>query len=87
MSVIYAADTVTVWLNEEAVPDRIVWRGMRYRVTDTPTSLQDLVLSLTHPPHVDGWRFQGTNDAGETHMFDIRPDPLRQEWDLLRVYD
>jgi hypothetical protein len=40
---------------------------------------------LTHPIDLTGWRFQGTDDDGTSHMFDIvrRGD----RWELLRIWD
>ncbi|MEO6826128.1 MAG: hypothetical protein ABI255_07435 [Microbacteriaceae bacterium] len=64
-------DTVVIWLSD-GIPARLVWAGARYTVTDTPTPLEDFVMGITHPPAIDGWRFQGTGDDGESHMFDVR---------------
>lgn len=87
MSVLHAADTVTVWLDDSGCPTRLVWQGDRYQVTDTPTLREDLVLGIMHPPRVNGWRFQGTRDDGQSRVFDVRHDEARQEWELLTVYD
>ena len=87
MSVVYAPDIISVSLGKNSAPTCIVWRNVRYRVTDTPTPLQDLLLGLPHPPRIEGWRFQGTDSDGNSRIFDIRPNRLHQEWDLLRVYD
>lgn len=87
MRLMNAPDTVTVWLDDFGRPTRLVWRGDRYRVTDTPTLREDLVLGIMHPPRIDGWRFQGTRDDGQSRVFDVRHDEARQEWELLAVYD
>ena len=36
--------TVTVWTDASGAPERFVWEGTRYRVSDTPTP-----LDLDHP--------------------------------------
>ena len=74
---------VTVWIANEA-PARIVYRGVRYRVTDTPTRLEDEMFMMTHPLPITGWRFQGTDPQGQSLMFDIRPDG--DGWALLRAF-
>lgn len=76
--------TVAVWLVNE-VPARLVHQGTRYRVTDTPTRLEDEDPELTYRLNLTGWRFQGTDDDGLSHMFDIRRDG--GDWRLMRVYD
>jgi hypothetical protein len=80
-------ETVTVW-SVDSRPSRLLWRGIRYRVTDTPTALYDYIVEApTHPlePRI-GWRFQGTSQTGETHVFDVHQSG-RQEWELVAVYD
>ncbi len=82
------AETVCVW-TEGRVPVRLVWRGQRFTVTDTPTPLGDTVAApgMTHPLQVLwGWRFQGTNDRGESFVFDVR-HATDQAWELVAVYD
>lgn len=79
--------TVTVWIGAQGIPERFVWDGKRYRVTDTPTPLDVDYASITHPPLMPpGWRFQGTSDAGDTRMFDVLYDEARQEWQLLHTW-
>ena len=70
---------------EGDLPERFVCGSTRYRVTDTPTRLEDELAALTHPLPIAGWRFQGTDDGGESHMFDVchRGD----RWELLRMWD
>lgn len=75
---------VTVWFSNNR-PARIVYRGIRYRVSDTPTRLEDEMAGLTHPLPITGWRFQGTDPEGRSLMFDIRDDP--EGWKLVRAYD
>jgi len=70
---------------EGGVPTALIHAGTRYRVSDTPTRLEEDMGSMTHPLPVSGWRFQGTDRAGESHMFDVI---LRgEEWRVGRVYD
>jgi hypothetical protein len=70
---------------EGELPERFVCGTTRYRVTDTPTRLEDELSMLTHPIELTGWRFQGTDDDGTSHMFDI----VRRDdgWELLRIWD
>ena len=70
MSVLHGI-RVTVWF-EGGVPYGLVWDGRHYRVTDTPTHLEDELAVLTHPLDIVGWRFQGTDDNEMSRMFDIR---------------
>ena len=75
---------VMIWMVDD-VPARLVHEGIRYRVTDTPTRLEDDEPELTYRLNLTGWRFQGTDDAGLSHMFDVRR--AGPEWRLMRVYD
>lgn len=43
-----AGNEIVVWFANER-PARIVYRGTRYRVSDTPTRLEDEMGVLTHP--------------------------------------
>jgi len=65
------ATRLTIWF-EGGVPYGLVWEGRHYRVTDTPTHLEDEIAGLTHPLDLVGWRFQGTDDDDLSRMFDIR---------------
>ncbi|MDH6181424.1 hypothetical protein M2152_001606 [Microbacteriaceae bacterium SG_E_30_P1] len=78
------ATRLTIWF-EGSVPYGLVWEGRHYRVTDTPTRLEDEVLGFTHPLDIIGWRFQGTDDDDRSRMFDVRQ--LGGEWIVVRVYD
>jgi hypothetical protein len=81
-------ESVTVWTGAGGVPERFAWHGRRYRVSDTPTPLEDLLGGLTHIPALPpGWRFQGTADDGDTRVFDVLFDDARQEWLLLHTYE
>ncbi len=87
MSIMRATDTVSVWC-QNGVPARLVWRGRRYRVSDTPTVLGEELFGLTHLPSrasAQGWRLQGTTDDGVTHMFELRLEG--HQWQVTRAYD
>lgn len=92
MTITHTTDIVAVWVDAAGTPTRMFWAGHRYHVTDTPTRLgpePDLLLSpaLTHPPRpLMGWRFQGSTDAGDTRVFDVRPVESGR-WQLIRVID
>jgi hypothetical protein len=80
--------TATLWLASE-VPVRMIWRGRRWRVTDTPTRLSGVPLFVpplfTHPPTgFVGWRFQVTDPDGETLMVDVLDD--EGTWVVARTY-
>ena len=82
-------DPVTLWF-ESGAPSRMIWRGQRLRVTDSPTALtraaDDIPPLITHPPVVKvGWRFQAADDAGVNRVFDVRRDG--SGWMLEHVYD
>ncbi|WP_345375647.1 hypothetical protein [Frondihabitans cladoniiphilus] len=90
-------ERVTVWVSEQGVPQRLVWRAERFRVTDTPTRLSPTFpgwqveaafdVAITHPPTpTEAWRFQGTSETGDTLVFDVSRDPWGQQWRLLRTY-
>lgn len=90
-------ETVTVWVSDDGVPQRIVWRARRYRVSDVPTRLQPTFPgwqtetafdpAITHPPEPrESWRFQATADGGETLVFDVGLDLYSARWRLLRTY-
>jgi hypothetical protein len=79
---------VAVWM-EATKPARLVWHGIRFTVSDTPTPLHadDLLdEAMTHPmTRFIGWRFQATNEIGETFVFDIHRSGIDQ-WNLIAVY-
>ncbi|HEX4400153.1 MAG TPA: hypothetical protein VHZ98_02375 [Galbitalea sp.] len=48
----------------------------------------DYEFVAMHPPAVHpGWRLQGTDDQGQSRVFDVRYITSRCEWVLVRVYD
>lgn len=79
-------DPVTIWTTA-GVPARFVWRGRRYRITDRPTPLRTTCdAGLTHPLEpLIGWRFQGTDDAGDSSVYDVRRT-ASGGWELVAVY-
>ncbi|MCU1416800.1 MAG: hypothetical protein JWP32_974 [Schumannella sp.] len=81
-------ETVCVWTDDQQ-PVRLVWRGQRFTVTDTPTPVRGYLGApeLTHPLEpLWGWRFQGTNDRGDSFVFDVRTG-AGHAWQLVAVYD
>ncbi|MGR2751581.1 DUF6504 family protein [Agromyces arachidis] len=85
-----------VWTDESGIPERLVWRSQRYRVTDMPTPLVGQAewwhVFAAHevapgraPLAITGWRFQATGDDGEARMFDVGHDG--RHWHVLRVFD
>lgn len=75
---------LTVWF-ERAVPYGLVFEGRHYRVTDTPTRLEDEPVATTHPLPVTGWRFQATDDDERARMFVIHS--TGDGWVVARVYE
>ena len=63
---------VTVWM-EDDIPVRMFYAGRRWRVSDTPTRLRESIWSssIQSSGGLYGWRFQGTDDAGESLVFDV----------------
>jgi hypothetical protein len=70
------------------LPEQLEWHGHIYRVTDTPTVLDRDWGLMTHPPKglLIGWRFHGTDQDGDSRVFDVLFNDVRQEWELLRDY-
>ena len=63
---------VTLWMQDD-VPMRMFYAGRRWRVSDTPTRLREPIWSspTQHSRGLYGWRFQGTDDTGESLVFDV----------------
>ena len=90
MNISTTRSAVALWFAGGA-PDRLVHDGTRWRVTDMPTEMWDepawTPALITHPPQrFVGWRFQATDEAGTTHMFEVLRDGAGH-WVLGRVYD
>jgi len=79
--------SIALWTSERGVPERFVWEGERFRVTDTPTPLDFEIGLLTHFTVIPiGWRLQGTDERGESLMFDIAQVEAGREWHVVRTY-
>jgi hypothetical protein len=81
--------TATVWTDGER-PLRMFWQERRWRVSDTPTGIYgetDFVHPLlTHAPVVRiGWRFQVTDDDGESVVVDAIEDD--GQWVIAKTYN
>ncbi|WP_448256101.1 hypothetical protein [Microbacterium aurum] len=76
---------VTLWMVDD-LPDRIVYAGRRWRVTDMPTRIRDSVWSIDASARRGfyGWRFQATDDAGESLIFDVYP--AEDGWHVHHTY-
>jgi hypothetical protein len=78
---------VAIWTGDDGIPERIIWAGVRYRITDTPTPLEADYAAITHPvTEPIGWRFQGTTESGKSRMFDVLFSEASKEWLLLHTY-
>ncbi len=87
MIALASRNLVALWFVDDR-PVRMVWRGVRYRVTDVPTRLTEDVFhpALTHPAErFVGWRFQGTSSDGVTRVFDVRK--VGDDWELLHDFE
>lgn len=61
----------TLWMRDD-VPERMVYAGHRWRVTDVPTRLRWPVWSVAPGDHgLYGWRFQAADEDGRVIVFDI----------------
>jgi hypothetical protein len=69
------------------IPVKMVFAGRRWRVTDTPTRLRHSIWTapVKHHAGLYGWRFQGTDDDGQSLVFDV----FRGEdgWHVHRSYE
>jgi len=71
--------SATIW-TDGTLPQRMYWRDRRWRVTDTPTALfgepEYSHPLMTHSPLARiGWRFQATDENGESVVVDaVRVD-------------
>lgn len=63
---------VTLWMTDD-IPVRMFYAGRRWRVTDTPTRVRESIWAVNagSSPGLYGWRFQATDDAGESVVFDV----------------
>ncbi len=89
MTTTTGTSATTVWLLDD-VPVRMIHEGRRWRVTDTPTRLERepwyLPPGITHPgAGFDGWRFQGTDIEGTSHIFDVLH--VLGQWVVTRIVD
>lgn len=68
------------------VPSRMLYAGRRWRVTDVPTRLTSRVweLPIEGHRHMFGWRFQATDDEGESFVFDLYR--AEHDWHVHRAY-
>lgn len=72
-------EPVAVWLDPSGMPARLVYRGIRYRVIDTPTRLgtePEWPSGISHPPAdvelAPGWRATGRAEHHDVLVFDLR---------------
>ncbi|MAO81914.1 MAG: hypothetical protein CMH82_14895 [Nocardioides sp.] len=77
---------LTLWMQDD-IPIRLFYAGRRWRVTDTPTRLRDSIWTTPDRPRhgLYGWRFQATDEAGETFMFDVYRD--EDGWHVHHMYE
>lgn len=79
--------TATIWMSND-IPERMVYAGRRWRITDMPTRLRhsnwSVVPGEAHSG-LYGWRFQGTDDDGLSLVFDVYRGA--DGWHVHRTYD
>ncbi|WP_157421521.1 hypothetical protein [Agromyces sp. Leaf222] len=86
------AEPVAVWLDASDLPTRLVYKGTRYRVIDTPTPLPrepEWPSGISHPP-ADvvlslGWRATGRSENDDLLVFDLRLNPTG--WVAERIFE
>lgn len=82
---VFVEHELTLWF-EYDVPSRMFYAGRRWRVSDVPTRLRDSVWATD--PRVErgfyGWRFQGTDNVGESMVFDVYP--TEEGWRVFHCY-
>jgi len=85
MSDVAVEHELTLWMADD-IPARMVYGGRRWRVTDTPTRLRDSIwsASLSERRGLYGWRFQATDEAGESFVFDVYKG--EDDWHVHRAY-
>ena len=76
---------VTVWMVDD-VPVRMFYAGRRWRVTDVPTRLRASIWTASpgEGPGLYGWRFQATDSAGMSFVFDVYR--AEHDWHVHRAY-
>ncbi|GLI28747.1 hypothetical protein ARHIZOSPH14_29890 [Agromyces rhizosphaerae] len=89
-------EETVVSTGDDGEPRRLVWRQVRYRVSDRPTALVGTCpwwrpladTGVRGPLDVTGWRFQGTADDGSGSLvFDVVLDPATLRWSVVGTYD
>jgi len=85
MSEVAVEHEVTLWMADD-IPARMFYAGRRWRVTDTPTRLRDSIWTASRSAGrgLYGWRFQATDDAGESFVFDVYKTAT--DWHVHRAY-
>lgn len=85
MSAVEVEHEVTLWMVDD-IPSRMFYAGRRWRVTDTPTRLRDSIWSAPKDGGrgLYGWRFQGTDDSGESFVFDVYRG--EKDWHVHHAY-
>ncbi len=87
-----------VWADDDGRPIRLVWHGVRWRVSDRPTVITepvawwstldpDGVAVAGAPRECTGWRFQATADDGRSCVLDVRDGGDAGRWFVVKVYD
>ena len=72
MSDVSVEHEVTLWMADD-IPARMFYAGRQWRVSDMPTRLRESIWTAEVGNSVGlyGWRFQATDDAGESVVFDV----------------
>jgi len=68
------------------IPDRMVYKGQRWRVTDRPTRVRKSIWTIPRQGSgMYGWRFEASDSTGQSRVFDV----IRTEcgWQVQHVYD
>lgn len=75
----------TIWMAND-IPARMVYAGRRWRVTDTPTRIRESIWAAPSTAHTGlyGWRFQATDEAGASFVFDVYKTEI--DWHVHHAY-
>lgn len=85
METLHGEHEITLWMQED-IPNRMLYAGRRWRITDMPTRIRDSVWSVSQGANRGfyGWRFQATDAAEETYVFDVYP--AEDGWHVHHAY-
>jgi hypothetical protein len=80
--------SLSFWNGDDDYSLHFMVDGKRFEVSDTPTPFDFDLAPITHPTVVPtGWRFQGTDDSGDSLVFDAVNYDDGRGWLVLQTYE